>query len=750
MATNILTEYSDRVRYFLHSKSFGSIKINDPIGWDEDEKEFTRNKESHGVFTTLSNSLKFTKEAKDFIEIVRLTEGINADLILTKEVKNDFTDVWEVAYSGYLDLGSREVQNNQISLKFNAGGLESLIKNREGDEVEIDRLESIDGKTLSKFNTSLVQLKGRNIFLKSTWEAEPMSYYKQLFVFSTDGNTRTLSNTFPFKLVTKSHEQAASTFDATDGNKDIGASTMMLLYNIDRKRKFEVNIENLKFLCYTLHSDLIDWGHVTISLTKYKNGEALNRGDSITLWNRVAKDKSDDPFPNLSGVQNIDANHVITLEKEESLGLEIIIWVDFYFHWTSAGATRRRDFFYKLQSGKITIKEDSEFKPTICKAIKPYDLANRLVEIISGRKNAIKSEILQNGKWKDLMLTHGFWIRGFSKENDLSLPEDDRKFKPLTTSLKDFISSFSAVCNIGVGIEKIGAREYVVIEDLKHFYNRNVTIKLPFQVKNVKRSTDASGYYKSLEFGYEKGGEYEEAMGLDEYNTRNTYSTCVHKVDNVFTKISKYRADSYGIEFARRKPFTDYSTEDTNYDQDIFLIDCKEDRIIMNIPIFPWSNNSITIEVSTVRLWQDDFQNIPTGVYSPNTAFNLRLSPFNNLLRHGWYFGSSLTVYPNQKIRYASSKGNSTLKTIYAENGEILNKELERPRFEPEMIEFEHQCNSEIMKMVEGRQTILGRDVRNCYGLVEFINENGELERGFLMSLKPNGAGNWKLLKYYK
>lgn len=749
MATNILTEYSDRVRYFLHSKSFGSIKINDPIGWDEDEKEFTRNKESHGVFTTLSNSLKFTKESKDFIEIVRLTEGINADLILTKEVKNDFTDVWEVAYSGYLDLGSREVENNQISLKFNAGGLESVIKNREGDEVEIDRLESIDGKTLSNFNTSFVQLKGRNIFLKSTWEAEPMSYYKNLEVYSSDGNERSLSNTFPFKLVTKSHEQASSTFDAANGNNSIGQTTMMLLYNVDRKRTFNIDIDNLIFVCYTLKNSSINWGRIVVSLTKYGNGENLNRGNSTTLWIREKRQSDNDrmPFPNLSGDQIINANHTIALEKGESLGLEIILWVDFN---RLIGSTYYRDFNYKLKGGKITIKEDSEFKSTICKAIKPYDLANRLVEIMSGRKNAIKSEILQTGKWKDLMLTHGFWIRGFSKENDLSLPEDDRKFKPLTTSFKDFITSLSAVCNIGVGIEKIGAREYVVIEDLKHFYNRNVTIKLPFQVKNVKRSTDASGYYKSLEFGYEKGGEYEEAMGLDEYNTRNTYSTCIHKVDNVFTKISKYRADSYGIEFARRKPFTDYSTEDTNYDQDIFLIDCQEDRIIINIPMFPWSNNSITIEVGKLRLWEDDFQNIPTGVYSPNTAFNLRLSPFNNLLRHGWYFGSSLTVYPDQKIRYASSKGNSTLKTLYAENGEIVNKELDRPRFEPEVIEFEHRCNSEIMKMVEGRQTILGKDVRNCYGLVEFINENGELERGFLMSLKPNGAGNWKLLKYYK
>jgi len=67
MGINILTEYSDRVRYTLSSKTFGTIKIQDQIGWDDDEKEFVRNKENHGVFTNLSNSLKFTKEAKDFI-----------------------------------------------------------------------------------------------------------------------------------------------------------------------------------------------------------------------------------------------------------------------------------------------------------------------------------------------------------------------------------------------------------------------------------------------------------------------------------------------------------------------------------------------------------------------------------------------------------------------------------------------------------------------------------------------------------
>lgn len=744
MAINIRPEYSDRVRYFLSSRTFGTLKIDEPIGWDEDEKEFARNKDDHGVFTSLSNSLKFTKDSKDFIELVNATDGINAELVLRKDSKNDQTDVWENSYTGYLDLSTREIQDNQLSLKFNSGGLESILKAREGEDVEIERLDTIDGKPINPLKTVNIELEGRRIFLESTWKAAPMTYYKRLEIFSADGNTRSLTNTFPFDIVKKSHEQANSTFEGIDGNDSQGQATMMLLANVDRTRKFKVNVESILFNAYSYLNGSVNWGHVNVSLVKYSNGSNFNRTSNVVdLWIREFSGTNTIPLGNI----NINSStHEFILNQGDSLGLEVMIKADFN---TNFGTTIRRSFDYKLISGNINIQEDSEFGKTICKAVKPFDLANRLIEIISGRKNAVKSEILQSGKWKNLMITHGFWIRGFSKELDLTLPEDDRKFKPLTTNFKDFITSLSAVCNIGVGIEKIGAREYVVIEDLKYFYNKNTTIKLPFQAKKIKRSTDASGFYKSIEIGFEKGGEYEEAMGLDEYNIRNSYTTCIHRVDNKYTKLSKYRADSYGIEFARRKPFSDYSTEDTNYDQDIFLIDCKDEPKIITFPVPPFRGNTITIESYFVRLWDDDFTQLPTGVFSPETAFNLRLTPFNNMLRHGWNISAGLTAYPFNKIKYSSSKGNSSLVTIYAENGEIENNKLEQPRFVPEIIEFEHICNDEIMRMVEGRKTFFGKELRNCYGLVEFINEDGELEKGYLMSLKPNGAGNFKLIKYY-
>ena len=48
-----------------------------------------------------------------------------------------------------------------------------------------------------------------------------------------------------------------------------------------------------------------------------------------------------------------------------------------------------------------------------------------------------------------------------------------------------------------------------------------------------------------------------------------------------------------------------------------------------------------------------------------------------------------------------------------------------------------------------GKQSLLliKDNIMNYYGVFEFINENNRLEYGYLMELKPNKKGKWKLLK---
>ena len=64
-----------------------------------------------------------------------------------------------------------------------------------------------------------------------------------------------------------------------------------------------------------------------------------------------------------------------------------------------------------------------------------------------------------------------------------------------------------------------------------------LTIKLPNPVK-VKESVDTNSVYSSLEIGYDKGGDYEEAFGLDEYNGISKFTTIITRVKNIFIRRS--------------------------------------------------------------------------------------------------------------------------------------------------------------------------------------------------------------------
>lgn len=721
-----LLALNNRVKFTLSTKNFGSIEIDEPIGWNKDDKEFTRNEDYHGIFINMSNNLSFIGNAYDFLDMIYAIDGIIAEVRLTKEERHPITDNWVQSYSGYLDFTTYQNENNQIKLKFNSGGLESMFKTRETENIEISRNDTLNGTLLPPIETVNLNLLGRNIFLESVWDVVPMNYEEEIFVWSEAGNTRTTTTTFPLELVKKSHEQASSTFLSSAGTFENGVSTMMLLNNLDRKRIFKLKISDLKLSAYTTKNQT-NWAEGVISIIRTNNGTNYNIIERTSLW--IAKGDNVQPpiFGNNYGTITINEELIFELNQNESLGIEIMVRADLK---NGRGSRRYANMIFKMLEGKITIQEDSYFDPTLVKALKPFDLMNRLLTIYTNRENVLKSEVLSIGKWKDLLISHGFWIRGFSKEVDDTLPEEDRKFKPLTTNARDFINSFITVANLGLGIERSGYEEKIVIENLSYFYNQNVTIKLPNPVKKLKRSVDVNKYYKSVEIGFEKGGEYEEAMGLDEFNVKNTYTTVISNVKNTYSKISKYRADSYGSEFARRKNYDLYPNEDTSYDLDIFLFDSKN---IVN-------NNY------TVRLWNDDFNQIPTGIYSPETAFNLRLSPFNSMLRHGWVLSSNFIRYPNESVKYASSNGNSLLKTLYSENGSIMNINLDRARFVPEIVEFDHIVDIEISNLLSGKKNINGVDIPNVYGLIEYEYE-GKIERGFLLTVKPNGEGKWKLLK---
>jgi hypothetical protein len=735
--------YIDRVKYELECKKLGnSIIPTEPIGWNNDDKEFARNTDYDGIVSKFSNSLKFIGDGADFINLAFELYDVMAEIKLTKYERHPRTDKWVKTYWGYLDLMTRKIEDNQLSVKFNSGGLQEDIKAREDESVEVDRLTTIDGSALVPIVEKEVYLSGRRIFLKSKWEVKPLESEAFLSVFSNDGNTRDKTYGIPISLTSRSHEQAQSILLDSIGSENKGITGMMFLGNFDSIRELNIKSVGFSFKPKITQSDW-QWAFFKVCLTVYKDGVNYNLKSRTDIFHAGENSTT---TPNLWNINNKtivipNFNIPITVNEGESVALEFFIKADLKNYATTRA---RYNVEIKEIKGTLLAEEDSHFDASTVKGYLAHELLNQLTTICSNKSKVFYSDYFgrtdlgytQDGPGAYVGMTHGFAVRGFTK---MPLPDPDNGvenlYKPMTTSLRDAFVSLKAVLNVGVGIEEINGKERVRVEELSYFYNNNITIKLPNQVKKLTRATATDYYWPSIEVGYEKGGDNEEAQGLDEPNGKSNFTTFINKGKNTFSQISKYIGGMYAMEFTRRKPLSLFPTEDSKYDTNVFLLDLK--------PV----NNGFE-----QRKWQDDLVKAPSGVFSPETATNLRFSPFNMLLRHSWVIASGLTKFATEKVRYGSSTANSQMKTQligaheYAENGDIINAELKKARFVAEWIEFEHECTFDIMQMVQGTTKINGKAIQNLYGTIQFINEKNQIEKGFLFNLKPN-EGKWKILK---
>lgn len=738
---NVNQGYVDRIRYILRNINFDDETITEPEGWRSDDMEFERSKIYHGIFPQFSNNLKFVLDGAKYINLVRDLYGVNERIKLIREERNPVTDLWEQTYFGFLDLSTWESEDGKVSCKFNSAGLEQALKVRDNDKFEIDRISTDGGYPLEALSPITVAIDGREIFLKSTFIIKPDENSAELENSTSDGNTRGSTIGIPLFLQNRSHENVqsvlvgASIGDNSWDRTGDGEVSNMFFANSDRKRRLHIKF-TLQFTLGVYSFDDITTFQVWIRMAKYQNGVNLNIKENDFLFTK-------NEFTEIANKNySITYDKIVDLEIGESLALQY----DQNYDGQGGGDSRLRTRIRNMVCNDFTVEEDSFVEKSTTKSVLIFELFERLLAICTNQKKSFRSKLFgrtdigydTDGKWSLIGFSHGFWIRGFDKYPIPSeVPKVENLYKPLTTSFKESFEAVQAVLNIGVGIEKEGNKEILRIEELSYFYNRNVTIRLPNQVKKVKRNEASDYNFSSLQFGYEKGGDYEEAMGLDEPNTKSNFTTVINGIKNEYMKIAKFRADSYGFEFARRKPVTLNNTEDSGYDNDIWFQDLKR------------GDNEVFLQ----RKWQDNFEKAPTGIFSPDTAFNLRFSPLNMLLRHGWYVGAGFTKYLSDFVRYTSAMANSKMKTKlickpeYAEDGVIQNAELEKARFVCEEIEFEHVCDYSVMKQVTGTTVIQGNTIRNVYGLVEFINEFNEVEKGFLMNLKPTGSGKFLLLK---
>lgn len=713
--SNQLTRFN-RVRYRIYGNAIGVVSISEPGGWLEDEKELIRSDKYFGITANLSNSsLQFYGRAFIALKSEYDINGIKAVVRIEREERNENTDIWELNYSAYFDFSTYKQNKNYIQIKLNESEFFKNIESRFKDTFELERLTDLKGGVLQPLIYKDLDLQGREIFRETFYSVDETKPIPKINYKGSSTYDALQDIALPLHQVYKSDENFVEPLMNINSGGYVDLLTAQVLRIGSTGRRY--NAGNV----YYLVSDRAKQINITVNMTfrakynapggasarcRFYNDTCINNGVNIdSIVETLIYDINSNFAPNFTRSIQQDQWKEFTMTYTTTLDLVVGNSLGLRMEPAFSGSYSQSNQF-QFEFSKLELKAE-ETQPSIItrtKALTYYQVFERLFQIITG-KNTFSSDLLLD-KWKDLLFTNGFKIRQFPQNTN----------KNISTSLEEVYNSLNSIDDIGLFIKN----NTIKVEQKQLAFQTIIGLDLG-EVSNIERNIEEKLHYSTIEIGNDFDGVYEEVNGLDEYNIRTSYVTCLDSLDNKFSAISKVRFDAYGMTLAQDKLYVNNPKLDTKYDKNNFAIDCK-----------------IENGVYVVRHWQDDFATQPTGIFSPDTAFNLRLSPFNSVLRKAKTISIGLQKYPNELFQYSSTEGNSQLVTLYPERAIVQNNVLPVPYILPETISFEKEISMAQFKQI----------VDYPYNLIKFVNELGLDEYGFIYpSVKPNKEGKFILIK---
>lgn len=198
------------------------------------------------------------------------------------------------------------------------------------------------------------------------------------------------------------------------------------------------------------------------------------------------------------------------------------------------------------------------------KAIYPKNLFRRIINSLSGEEDRFDSTLFdtypQDGELATIMFCNGKQIRNLDETN-------------FSISLKDAFEALSANRCLGMGFETIDGKTKAIIDKRNYFYTPIVSVTLE-EITDLEYSVASEFMFSQIKAGYANFEKKENQYGQSEYNNKATYSTPLTDFKKTFNIISPVRADGVTIEELRTKGVSD---ESTNFDNEIFLLDCVRD-----------------------------------------------------------------------------------------------------------------------------------------------------------------------------
>ena len=656
---------------------FGAESVRN---WKDIKPKITENETYKALFRQFTTVFEFVGFPRQFIIETLDKSGYDAELFMLIEVGNDNKERW--SFKPLTDelravLDEPEIDELSISVNFADSKFTANVMDNDDKKVNIDIAEGFQGNVLPALQLERARLHDRTLIFNSKLEVES----KTQIIKDSPSQVYTDYNIPAFiKYASDDNFKNAigGRFPMVTGQELIGAFYL----SSDKDRLIDLSIKfDLKYKCSSSSAIWVlslrhnDKDNIQKRIVHFAKSEGISGGT----------------YPKVSTTENtvsVDYSEITEIKEGDSLVLTFTYKTD---------SIPAQDFTFTTENLIIEGTSKEYFDATECDVVLPHELIERLLSIYAGSGSHFYSNFFgraelgyaSDGPGAYLAIANGKMIRGF--------PFNECQ---LNTSLKEAFQALDAIYCLGATIEKINNKEVFRIEPYKDLLNSQVVVRLGELITEPTRTPSSKMLISEISVGY-KDLQLEDINGLYSSHGQFDFVTPLQIEGQKLDIICKWVTNDIAIELTRRQQYSLNPSKDYRLDKEIFLIDCKK----VGDLLIPITNEGFEII---------------EGIYEPDKAYNLNLSPKRNLLRWGWYIGGCLLQKQSSKIKFVKGADNPNLITKKVGEAEIIESSdidisgLDNPEFIADKINI-----SEAVFTREQWDELLA----NQTGLVEFENK---------------------------
>lgn len=754
------------LRVQLISNEFGQLDVGDgdgidPIDINKIKKKIERSQSNDGVMYSITLSIQFAKLARRFIQNVYESLGVEGVVVANIYLLDPNGRRYELYFSGRVKLfPNYDIDRLIVESNLEQTGFEVKVMNRLDADVNLEMIKSYSDASMPFTPLIDVPFHARTVVETFQSSLENASEYQQLGVVNFTINNG-LGDQYREAIVCGSINQtkgdASNNFEDTflqpfgwaiidDGsNLGIGdapgAEADYVAYLSGHKSarspwlvaKVGGRIPELKLSMRLKPSIFVtnSGGDVDIC-----GSGALGRTEVLAWFERRDKDDAIIEIVQMGRWDEMDAcgdnsrEGIYRTFDLTKINLDVEAGEKIYWYTTFriSGTYDRPGILDGQLAHDFVIQGDPVFTfitlsantvfpgsgiPVRAQMI--HEVLDKMSQFITDQRESFYSDFFGR---TDL----GYGIDGPGSlmcitSGDLIRLRDQLVF----VNFKECFQSLNSIWCLGMGVEMIDGKQKIRIESKDHFYNKDLmSVELGQVIENsLHKKVSSRYYYAQVQMNY-SAIDQGTVNGASEFNTIRRHLSPMTQPTAGLTLSSVYRASGLEIEALRRK--ADDTTDDS-VDPQKFLVCVVRD------------GGGFKTETNV---------GIPTsGVFSPETAYNLRISPGQNIRRWIKVLAAMVIRQTNKVFKFSYGERNYTCSINgTAENSDIDCAGIE-PIYYPEEYSFEIKLTRDQMVLIEAEP----------YGYIKFYDENNNSHEGFLLEVEHEPAeklATFTLLRVYR